>query len=166
MTEEIKPVQKEENAGAPEGVKEGQSAPIDTKIIAELLEASDQALKKAEDKIVSLKRKIKSGEGGEGDEDLRDEITQLKEELQTLKNGIKEESSAEISELRKKLAEIATALKAKNSISNTGAGSNQSKIEVEEDPTKGYSEIDLSILRRTASRKGMELKEYLKTLKK
>ena len=82
MEENKKPVENTPEAGQGEGVKktegeepEGQPAPIDTQAIAEVLELSDAALKKAEDKIVALKRKIKSGEGGEEDEDLRDQIT-------------------------------------------------------------------------------------------
>lgn len=175
--EENKPVQNDSTAGENQENQNSKSgaenqqqetqkeSEIDSQKVIELLEGSDKALAAAETKIVSLKREnknLKDGVTGEEDEDLKVKIQELSDEIATLKNKKSDEDLAEIQSARKLNSELIQALKAKNSISNTSLGSNQSKFKQEEDVMKGFNATDIAIFERRASALGISVQEYIK----
>jgi predicted phage tail protein len=102
-------------------------------------------------------------------QELLDKIQQLEDEVANLKASKTDEKDAELSELqstRAKNAELIAALRAKNTTTNLSPGANQDVITPEEDPAKGYSREDLDFASKVAARKGMNLKDYLKSIKK
>jgi Mg2+ and Co2+ transporter CorA len=175
MSDELKPVGADgQDAGTDTVVTENQSGTeinngVDSQTVVELLEAQDKALAAAETKIVSLKRKLKSGDYGDepqDEDDLRAQITALQEKVEKLTSSKDEDSDLkELQAQRKRVNELTESLKAKNAISSALAGNNQDKFVPEEDLAKRYSKADLAIYQRVADRKGLKLNEYLKTLK-
>jgi len=141
-----------------------QKAEIDSQAILELVESQEKALAAAEKKIVSLKRKLK-GEGEDEEADTKTQIVELQEQIQELR-GEHDEELVELRKAREKAKELAEALRAKASLQKTGLGTNQDKLRPEEDLTKGYSPEDLTLMERIASKRGMTVKEYLKSRKK
>jgi len=188
MVEEKQSVINEEKAGAPneketqeqsnkptgtESAKdkinkadERKTIEMDTQEVLSLLEADEQALKKAEDKIVNLKRRLKGGVGE--DDDLRGQVEELREKLEQLTSYREDQADKDLLELqasRKKNAELTAILRSKMSISNNSLGSNQDKLRPEENPAKEYSAQELAIFRRMAARRNITLEEYLKSKK-
>ena len=172
MSEELKPVQTDSNAG---GNQENQNSSnvetqgqveVDSQKVIELLEAQDKALAAAETKIVSLKRKAKKVEevieGESGEEDLDARIERRVQEV--LAGQRKEDTDSELVEIqrvRKLNSELAASLRAKASISNSSVGAGQGgKKEPEDDPLKGLNEKDRELIERRAAALRITPQEY------
>jgi len=131
------------------------------------LEATDGALEAAQKKIVHLK---KGGKEVDADADLREEVEDLREKLNSLTDEKADEGTSDllkvIEEQRKRNLELRQTLISKQTTSNTALGSNQSKPKVEADVLDGYSAEDIRFLEVRAKRKGYsDVRSYLKSKK-
>ena len=175
---------KSESGSSEELKKEAASGSSDTVILTKeehertlkLIEDAKEAIKtanvaklSAEDAIVKYKRIAKESGGGvsEIDEDKINEIVEqrLSEKLDERFSELdktKKEKDVALDNASKIINELSEALKSKNSISNSGIGSNKDKQQPEDDLTKHFNEKDLAILKRSAQNKGVTIQEYIK----
>ena len=131
-----------------------------------IIDGLDKELTQAQKKIRHLsKSQIEEGE----DEDLRNTVSELQEQIAELKQQkdlSKEADSSELAKLRTRAAELRASLLAKQSISNNSAGSNQDKPKVEVDPLKGLNASQIALYERLAAKKGITVQEYIQKFKK
>ena len=131
-----------------------------------IIDGLDKELTQAQKKIRHLsKSQIEEGE----DEDLRNTVSELQEQIAELKEQkdlSKEADSSELAKLRTRAAELRASLLAKQSISNTSQGSNQDKPKVEVDPLKGLNASQIALYERLAAKKGITVQEYIQKFKK
>ena len=150
-----------EQATESKETKVTETAPAqDDNQVNKVAEESVLALEKAEKRIVDLKRQLKdAGVDPNGNEEFDDEekIERIAAKV-AQKLAPKTEDESESSRLRKQLSEAKLALAAKNSLGNSGVGSNQSKLGREPNlPSLTLAEKQLA--QRIAQRKGVSVKE-------
>ena len=182
MSEELKPVETDLNAGevkpAEDAKAETEQQPevdkpgLDETVIADALaviKESDNALAAAEKRIIRDKRKAKGGE--EVVDDFEERVAEAGARQLEARNVQPETdkeleriaaSRAELMVKQKKLLEISEALKAKHSLSTSSGGSNQDKLKPAKDLSKNLGGEEKALYQDIADRRGLSLDTVLK----